>query len=122
MADTETKEIIRTAIELIKQGVSLLESISQEEATEPNKNPKHTFEEFRKKYPGVKRGFDAEFEYFKQKNKDWAIIALELPALLDKQIKLRQQLKSLGRFVAEWKNLKTYLGNRSWEETCSTGI
>jgi uncharacterized protein YdaU (DUF1376 family) len=53
------------------------------------------FENFRKQYPGTKRGYTTEFENLKKKHKDW---------------------KQIIPIVPEWKNLSTYINNRSWEE------
>lgn len=75
------------------------------------------FENFRLEYPGVKRGFKTEFEYFKKKNKNWTEVLPILQQNLIRQKRERSNLKYKGRFVPEWKHLKTYLGNQSWEET-----
>lgn len=80
---------------------------------------KEIFDEFRKKYPGTKRGNDIEFENFKKKHKDWKDV---LPLLLEKlnyQIKAREENRKLGGFVPEWKNLQTWINQRCWEEEIS---
>ncbi len=74
------------------------------------------FENFRKKYPGVKRGLDTEFEYFKKSNKDWKNILEKLESSLDNQIQIRQNKSLNNEFVPEWKNLKTWIFNKCWEE------
>ncbi len=74
------------------------------------------FEIFRKKYPGTKRGLDTEFTYFQEKINDWKnVINILLPAI-EKQIQYHDLLKSKNMFSPNWKHLKTWLYNRSWEE------
>jgi len=74
------------------------------------------FEDFRKEYPGTKRGLEIEFENFKNKHNDWeAVIPILLPAL-NKEKSYKDILKSKGRFCPEWKNLKTWLNQRCWEQ------
>lgn len=78
-------------------------------------NKKEIFEKFRKRYIGNKRGLDTEFSDFK-KHKDWMqCLDLILPSL-EKQIEIRELRKSKGLFVPEWKNLKTWINQRCWEE------
>ena len=77
---------------------------------------KGVFENFRKKYPGTKRGSDTEFDYFKKTNKDWKIILDKLESSLDNQIELRQNKSLNNEFIPEWKNLKTWIFNKCWEE------
>ncbi len=76
---------------------------------------KELFEKFRLKYPGTKRGLETEFWYFK-KHKDWKSIIESLPEIIDRQIAYRSVRKNRGEFVPEWKNLKTWIYNRCWEE------
>lgn len=79
---------------------------------------KEQFEIFRLKYEGVKRGLETEFEEFTKKHKDWEnVIELLLPAL-ENQITVRTLKKEKSEFVPEWKNLKTWLNQRCWEEIC----
>lgn len=74
------------------------------------------FENFRKEYPGTKRGYQVELETL-QKHKDWKDIIPILSTELKRQTAEREAKRRAGQFVPEWKNLKTYLNNRSWEET-----
>lgn len=75
-----------------------------------------TFENFRKLYLGVKRGYETEFKNFTSKHKDWKdCLDLLLPAL-EKQIAVRKDKASKGQFVPEWKNLQTWINQRCWEE------
>ncbi len=78
------------------------------------------FDEFRKKYPGTKRGLETEFQDFTKKHKDWKEVIPALSQILDQQIKNRTILKSKKEFVPEWKHLKTWLNHRSWEEEVNT--
>lgn len=80
-------------------------------------NVKDLFEKARKAYPGVKRGLDTEFAYFCKVHKDWKqIIPLLKPAILE-YINRHETDKIANRFVPPWKNFKTWLYNRCWEET-----
>lgn len=79
------------------------------------KDEKEIFENFRLSYLGTKRGLDTEFADFK-KHKDWnKCLELLLPAL-EKQKEIRYAKLSQSIFVPEWKNLKTWLNQRCWEE------
>ncbi len=79
------------------------------------------FEEFRKTYPGSKRGFEVEFNDFKKKHKNWReIIPLLIPAV-NAQIERRLKMSLVGKFVPEWKNLKTWLNQSCWTEELSIG-
>ena len=73
------------------------------------------FDIARKAWPGVKRGLETEFKCLK-KHKDWKKIIHLLKAAIDEQISRRKQKISLGLFVPPWKNFKTWLNNRCWEE------
>ena len=79
------------------------------------KEIKEVFENFRKKYQGSKNGFDTEFSNFK-KHKDWEdVIGLLVPAL-ENEINWREKGLKSGTFIPNWKNLKTWLHNRCWEQ------
>lgn len=98
-----------------------------ETKSEPNKNYnvnnnsikeniiKETFEEFRKKYPGTKRGLDTEFEYFCKKHKDHKdVVFLLLPAL-NNLINWRQAKELAEEFIPPYANLQTWINQRRWE-------
>lgn len=74
------------------------------------------FETFRKKYLGTKVGLDTEFVNFQKKTKDWREVLPLLENAIENQAKSRDYLKRLGKFVPEWKMLKTWINNRCWEE------
>jgi hypothetical protein len=80
------------------------------------------FENFRKSYPGTKKGTETEFLNFKKKHKDWKEVLPELLPLLKCQINERTVLKSAGQFVPEWKHLSTWINQRCWEEEFTTEI
>lgn len=90
----------------------------------PNKNDKNDknnlsviFEEFRKAYPGKKRGFEPEFENFKKKQngKHEETVKLLMPAL-QKEIANHEQLSKAEKFVPEWKNLQTWINQQCWTQ------
>jgi len=74
------------------------------------------FENFRKEYPGIKRGYTTEFTNFKNRHKDWKDVLPYLLLKLEDQVKHRSKKASFGSFVPEWKNLQTWINQRSWEE------
>lgn len=75
------------------------------------------FEDFRVAYPGSKRGFAAEFDNFKRKNKTaWRdIVPLLMPAL-NRLIEWRERAAAAGQFVPNYKNLQTWLNKQCWTE------
>ena len=74
------------------------------------------FNNFRTAYPGKKRGNETEFANFKKKHKDWQQVLPTLTAALGRQKESRENRKSRGQFVPEWKNLPTWINQRCWEE------
>jgi len=74
------------------------------------------FENFRKEYPGIKTGYQTEFDNFKKKHKDYKeVLPLLLPAL-KKEESFKDLQRAKGGFVPEWKHLKTWLNQRCWEQ------
>lgn len=74
------------------------------------------FEEFRKAYPGRKRGHDTEFVAFKRKHKNWVdIVPLLMPAL-QRLIAYNEAKKAAGEWTASYANLSTWLFQARWEE------
>lgn len=81
---------------------------------------KEIFERFRKKYPGTKRGLDVEFSNFVKKYpKTYFNIVGHLELNLDRQIKEKEAQYKSGTFVANWKNLRTYINQEAWTEEFS---
>ena len=72
------------------------------------------FEDFRKKYPGTKRGLETELENFLKKN-DPEVVQQLLPALM-KEIEWRIEAEQQQEFVAPWKNLSTWINQKCWEQ------
>lgn len=74
------------------------------------------FEDFRKTYPGTKRGFKIEFENFKKKYpKTWRDIVPLLRPAIEREIKYHQQAAAAGQFVPSYKHLQTWINNAGWE-------
>jgi len=74
------------------------------------------FDKARKMIPGSPGGLKSEFEYFKNKNKDWkTIIPLLVPAI-DGEMQYRAFMKEKGKWVPEWKNFRSWLNQRRWEQ------
>ena len=72
------------------------------------------FEQARLLFPGTKRGYDTEFKDLAKKHKDWRkVLSLLVPAI-QQQIKWR--VNANGEFRPPWKNFKTWLYQRCWEE------
>lgn len=72
------------------------------------------FENFRKQYPGIKRGLKPELDNFLKKNKPETVNLL-LPALLI-EIAHHNSLLNAGQFVPEWKNLTSWINNKCWTQ------
>mgnify|MGYP005769721965 FL=1 len=79
------------------------------------KNNKDIFDEFRRAYPGTKRGLETEYENFQKKHTDWQrVIPLLMPAL-QALIKWREAKIEIHQFVPEFANLSTWINQRRWE-------
>jgi len=92
------------------------ENENENENENESKNYLLAFDEFRKLYPGTKRGLRTEFDNFVKKHKDWKEILPVLKERLEYQIKARQIREERKLFVPEWKNLRTWINQRCWEE------
>jgi len=73
------------------------------------------FEEFRKLYPGSKRGHKTELENLKKKHKDWKQVVQLLTPSIKQQIQQNTTLAGAGKFVPNWKNMQTWINQRCWE-------
>lgn len=69
------------------------------------------------KFGGTKRGPATELEDLKKKHKDWKDILPLIGPAIENQIAYRDHKRAAGVFVPEWKNLKTWLSQRCWEQT-----
>lgn len=74
------------------------------------------FEEFRKAYPGRKRGLQTELEAFKRKYKNWAsIVPLLMPAL-ERLIAYTEEAQRTEGWAPRYANLSTWLYQARWED------
>lgn len=79
------------------------------------------FAEFRKRYPGTKRGAVAELEHFVKKHrKNWKDVLPMLTPGLEREIEWRKNTEAKGGFVPPWKHLKTWINNSCWDQEFST--
>lgn len=85
-----------------------------------NGKNKGLFEEARKIYLGTKRGLQTEFDNFIQKHEDWQKVLSLLKPAVERQIAVRKRKKAANEFVPSWKNFKTWINNRCWEEESTT--
>ena len=79
-------------------------------------NEELVFDRFRKAYRGTKRGLATEFTNFKKKHKDWKQVLPNLLVMYERQCSLKDEARQRGCFVAQEKNLQTYINQRCWEE------
>lgn len=77
---------------------------------------KDMFENFRKLYPGTKKGLKTEYDNFKKKHKDYKDVVVKLDGCLKNQIEARKIIKSNDGFLPQWKMLATWINKRAWEE------
>jgi hypothetical protein len=111
MADERQADGNRTATE---QDTTKEDKESKE--VKNNKNIYYQiFDEFRKIYPGKKRGNETEFENLCKKHKDWQNIIKLLKPSIEFQVKEYNQNVAAGRWMPEWKNLQTWINQRCWE-------
>lgn len=84
---------------------------------EPETALEQQFEEFRRAYPGNKRGFAAEFGNFKKKYpKHWREYIPMLKPALTRLMEWRERATAAGQFVPNYKNLQTWLNQQCWTE------
>jgi len=92
-----------------KQEVKNIKNIENKENTICQK-----FEDFRKAYPGTKRGYPEEYGNFCRKNGEDVLNYL-MPAL-KKEVEYKESLKKQGKFCPVWKNLSTWINNSCWTQ------
>jgi len=73
------------------------------------------FEQARLAYPGRKRGFQVEWDYFRRVVRNWKTVIPLLGPAIERQAKERELLKSKGEFCPAWKDFKSWLLNHYWE-------
>lgn len=104
----------------INNNISLQTNITNKEKKANKKKKVFTkseqqFEDFRQHYPGIKRGFQIEFDNFKKKHPNWQdILPLLIPAV-DRLIAYSERCRARGQFVAEYPHLQTWLNQSRWE-------
>ena len=75
------------------------------------------FEQFRKLYPGTKRGLKTEFENLKKKYpKTWRDIIPQLLPSVKRLLAHHEAAKAAGQFTPHFANLATWINNARWEE------
>ena len=79
------------------------------------KNLRKQFEAFRVQYPGTKMGHDTELDAFRKKHANYLEIIPLLSDALQREKEHRYQCEMSGKFVPEWKHLKTWLSKSCWE-------
>lgn len=68
-------------------------------------------------YPGTKRGLDTEFSNFVKKYpRSYMNLVNDLMPNLLRQIEEKKAQYQAGDFVANWKNLRTYINQEAWTE------
>jgi len=77
-------------------------------------NTSDIFDEFRKEYPGTKRGLQTELDNFLKKND--AEIVYQLKPALTREMEWRKEAGKCGEFVASWKLLSTWINQKCWEQ------
>lgn len=90
-------------------------NVSKKVSFSPTEEEKNMFEEFRKKYPGNKRGLKTELDLLVKKHKDWRDIIPVLNKAIDVENRKRKEVKDSDSFYPNPKNLQTYINNRAWE-------
>ena len=109
------KDIINNLDELNKEGIKEDTNVSKKVLFYPTEEEKSVFEEFRKKYPGAKRGLKTELDLLVKKHKDWHDVIPILNKAIDAENRKRKEAKDADSFYPNPKNLQTYINNRSWE-------
>lgn len=99
----------------VNVNVNVIKEKKEKEVCEYSELEKQ-FEEFRKAYPGRKRGHDTELAAFKRKYKNWTeIVPLLMPAL-QRLIEYNNTASAAGKWTASYANLSTWLFHARWEE------
>lgn len=99
----------------VNVNVNVIKEKKEKEVCEYSELEKQ-FEEFRKAYPGRKRGHDTELAAFKRKYKNWTeIVPLLMPAL-QRLIEYNKAASAAGQWTASFANLSTWLFQARWEE------
>lgn len=81
-------------------------NVSKKVSFSPTEEEKNMFEEFRKKYPGNKRGLKTELDLLVKKHKDWRDIIPVLNKAIDVENRKRKEAKDSDSFYPNPKIFK----------------
>lgn len=73
------------------------------------------FEEFRKAYPGRKRGLDTELANLRRRA-DWREAVPQLMPALERMLDWRRRALEMGAWVPDWPMLQTWINQARWSE------
>lgn len=83
----------------------------------PQTDAEYAFDDFRRAYPGKRRGFRAEFDNFVKKYPaQWRNILPELMPAVENMIEWSKAAAEAGMFVPCYKNLSTWINNQCWTD------
>ncbi len=119
--ETKTKEKLTPTVGGSQGGI--VGGSVQVEGKEKEKEKEKQINSFKvsiSEYGGTKRGASTELENLKKKHKDWKDVLPLIAPAIENQKKYRDAKKAKGVFVAEWKNLQTWINQRCWEEVVPT--
>ena len=97
---------------------AILEIINSEDGYSASEKGKaiNSFEKFRKKYPGKKKGMIVELSNFIKKHEGWVIESSKLMVGLEKEVE-QKILKDLYEgWAPSWKNMQTWINNACWDQ------
>jgi len=110
----------RNRKETLQNGKQAVTVTPPETETETEKELKESFDKFRKKYYGTKRGLDVEYDNLKKCCKKNRLKIAEIIPLLEPAIDNRNNANAINleneQFVPEWKYLKTWINEQCWTE------
>lgn len=79
-------------------------------------SPEYAFEEFRRLYPGSKRGARVEFEYFKSTVPEWRTVLPLLLSAAQRLIDWTLAARAAGQFAPGYKSLREWIRLECWTE------
>jgi len=88
------------------------------------KEAKELFEMFRLAYPGTKPGAQVAWGIFEKSvpKDDLLMVAQSLEGALSREKTHKAYLRSNNAFCPEWKNLKTWINQKCWEQEFGTEV
>lgn len=112
-ANTDKCQQMPTSVEIADKTQQEPQNTSPEQPSQLEKD----FEDFRKLYPGTKRGLKTEIENLKKKYpKTWREIIPQLMPALKRLLAHHEAAKAAGQFTPHFANLATWINNARWEE------